>query len=116
MWQFYIARGISNTVGLCKYGLVRSLLSKCVQPQETGKIFGALAIVCAVMMPIANPIHRQLYNWTLPFFPAAFMFLTAFTLCTSALLNFYLYTQRHRMLPIPKSIMLDENICGSSHI
>ena len=49
-------------VAFCKFGLVRSLLSKCIEPHETGKIFSALAIVCALMPTIANPVFRQLYN------------------------------------------------------
>ena len=104
-------------IAFCKFGLVRSLLSKCVEPQETGKIFSGLAIVCALMPTISNPVFRQLYNWTLPYFPGAYMIMAALVLCISALLNFYLYTQRHRMVAIPKTIKLDENIgCEITHI
>ena len=110
MWQFYLAHGL-NIVAFCKFGLVRSLLSKCIEPHETGKIFSALAIVCALMPTIANPVFRQLYNWTLPYFPGAYMVMAALVLFISAALNFYLYTQRERMLPNPKAIRLEENIC-----
>ena len=104
-------------IAFCKFGLVRSLLSKCVEPQETGKIFSGLAIVCALMPTISNPVFRQLYNWTLPYFPGAYMIMAALVLFISALLNFYLYTQRHRMVAIPKAMTLDENIgCEITHI
>ena len=103
-------------MGFSKFGLVRSLLSKCVEPQETGKIFSALAILTALAPMIANPIFRQLYNWTLPIFPGAEVVLAGSILCISALLNFFVYTQRHRMLSIPAAIQLDENIVKISYI
>ena len=115
LWQFYMARGLC-IIAFCKFGLVRSLLSKCVEPHETGKMFSALAIFCALMPTIANPAFRQLYNLTLPYFPGAYMIMAACVLCISTLFNFYLYTQRHRMLPIPKAIKIDKNVCGTSHI
>ena len=93
-----------------KYGLVRSMLSKCIEPQETGKIFSVLAIMVALTPIIANPIFQQLYNWTLPIFPAAEIILAASVMCISALLNFYIYTQRHCMDSIPEAKKLENNI------
>ena len=81
----------------CKFGLVRSLLSKCIESHETGKIFSALAIFSAIVPLLANPIYRQVYNWTLPFFPGAVMIMAACVLGISTLLNLYLYSQRYRM-------------------
>ena len=96
LWQFYLASGVA-ILNYCKFGLVRSLLSKCIEPHETGKIFSSLAIFSALVPLLANPIYRQVYNWTLPFFPGAVMILAACVLGVSTLLNVYLYTQRHRM-------------------
>ena len=97
LWQFYLASGI-GIFSFCKYGIARSLLSKCVEPQETGKIFSVVAIVSASVLLLANPIYRKIYNWSLPFFPGAVMVVSACTLGFSAMLNFYLYTQRHRLI------------------
>ena len=97
-------------VAFCKFGLTRSLLSKCIEPQETGKIFSALAIVCAVLPIFGNPVFRQIYNWTLPYFPGAYMIVAAGVSCITAILNFYFYTQRHRMLTFSNDLKLDENI------
>ena len=96
LWQFYLASGVAF-LNCCKFGLVRSLISKCIEPHETGKIFSALAIFGAIVPLIANPIFRQVYNWTLRFFPGAVMIMAACVLAVSTLLNVYLYTQRHRM-------------------
>lgn len=96
LWQFYLASGVA-ILNYCKFGLVRSLLSKCIESHETGKIFSALAIFSAIVPLLANPIYRQVYNWTLPFFPGAVMIMAAVVLGISTLLNLYLYSQRYRM-------------------
>ena len=108
LWQFYLASGI-GILSFCKYSIARSLLSKCVEPQETGKMFSAVAIVSALVLLLANPIYRKIYNWSLPFFTGAVMVVSACTLGFSALLNFYLYTQRHRLM-ITRSDLEDKNI------
>ena len=107
LWQFYLACGIGILSG-CKYSITRSLLSKCVEPQETGKMFSVVAIVSALVLLLANPILRKIYNWSLPFFPGAVMVVSACILGISALLSFYLYTQRHRLL-ITKPDFKDDN-------
>merc|ERR1712241_933828 len=97
LWQYYATHGI-QMMGQSKYGLVRSLLSKCVAPHETGKIFSALAISLAVMPMLGNPAFRKLYNFTLDTFPAAFILLAASILTISAILNFVVFTQRWRIV------------------
>ena len=97
MWQVYLASGL-QILAFCKFSLVRSLLSKCVEPEETGKMFSVLAIFCALMPLLANSAFRPLYSWTLPIFPGAILIMAASLLTISALLNLYLYTQRHRMV------------------
>ena len=44
---------------LAKYGVIRSLLSKCVDKDETGKIFSAASILAAIVPFGANPAIRQ---------------------------------------------------------
>ena len=59
LWQFYGAIGL-QVLELAKYGLVRSVLSKCVDPDETGKIFSVLSILAATL----PALHR--FSSTLP--------------------------------------------------
>ena len=99
LWLYYVAHAI-QLMGQSKYGLVRSLLSKCVAKHETGKMFSALAILAALMPIAGNPAFRQLYKETLDTFPAAEILLAAAILATSAILNFVVFTQRWRMVPI----------------
>ena len=84
-------------MSFCKYGLVRSLLSNCVEKQEMGKMYSALAILSAVMPIAANPAFRQLYNQTLDTFPAAEILLATAILLSTAIINFILYTQKHKL-------------------
>ncbi len=79
LWQFYIAYGL-GTIGYCKFGIIRSLLSKFIEPDEVGKVFSLLAIISAVGPMAGNPVFRQLYNYTISIYPGA-MFL-----CFAALL------------------------------
>ena len=97
LWQYYAADAI-QMLGQCKFGLVRSLLSKCVAPHETGKIFSALAISLAIMPILGNPAFRKLYSSTLDTFPAAEILLAAAILTLSAILNFVVFTQRWRIV------------------
>ena len=82
----------------CKFSLVRALMSRCIETEETGKIFSVLGIFSQVAVMVANPIYRNLYDFTLPIFPGAEIVMTGglFVLCT--LIYVYVYTQRHGML------------------
>ena len=107
LWQYYAANGV-QFMQQSKYGLVRSLLSKCVAPHETGKVFSALAISMAVMPMLGNPAFRKLYNSTLDTYPAAEILLAAGVLSISAFLNFFVFTQRWRI-----SDMIEEKQTGN---
>jgi hypothetical protein len=74
LWQFYLANGL-GTLGYCKYGLVRSLLSNCIDPSEVGKVFSLLSVIASVAPIAGNPLFRQLYNKTLNTFPGAIFLL-----------------------------------------
>ena len=117
LWHYYLSIGIT-CMGFGKYALVRSMLSKCVAPNETGKIFSALAISIGLFPLISNLIFRQLYNATLSYYPGAEVILSACLLLVATFINFYLFTQRHRMnvteeVPISN---IDINVIGVSKI
>merc|ERR1712062_127862 len=96
LWQFYAAFGL-QFFELAKYGVIRSLLSKCVHKDETGKMFSALAVIAAIIPMISDPAIRLLYNKTLDTFPAAEILLSASILIVGTLVNFLIYTQRWRI-------------------
>ena len=68
LWQFYAATGL-QFLHVAKYGLCRSLLSKCVPKDETGKMYSALGIIAAIVPIISNGVVRTIYNLTLDNFP-----------------------------------------------
>ena len=70
LWQFYIAFGL-QVLELAKYGVVRSLASKSVNKNETGKIISALALIASIVPMISFPAMQTFYNNTLEVFPAA---------------------------------------------
>ena len=61
LWQYYAAIGLTF-MELAKYGVIRSLLSKCVDKDETGKILSAASILAAIVPFGANPAIRQRYT------------------------------------------------------
>ena len=97
LWQIYASTGVIELMGYCKYGLVRTIMSKSVEADETGKMYSALAIFAAAMPLAGNPAFRQLYDTTLDTFPAAEILLAASILFISAILNFVIYHQRWRI-------------------
>lgn len=96
VWQFYLAQGL-GCIGYCKYAVVRSLISKCIDSSEVGKVFSFLAVLASLAPVAGNPMFRQLYNATLNSQPGAIFFLFGAILLCSALGNLYLYFMRHEM-------------------
>ena len=96
LWQFYAATGL-QFLHVAKYGLCRSLLSKCVHKEETGKMYSVFSILAAIVPIISNGVLRTIYNSTLDNFPAAEIIVTAAVLLLAAGLNFLIYTQKWRI-------------------
>lgn len=106
-------------MSFCKYALARALMSKCVEEEELGKIFSGMTIMVAFIPFATNPskslkkksskrkrythiifvlVYRKVYSATLEVFPGFYMFMSSSSLLIAGLINFYLYTQRHRMI------------------
>eukprot|EP00093_Oithona_nana_P002809 02809.XXX_105651_105076_1 [CDS] Oithona nana genome sequencing. len=97
LWQFYLCHCLW-IMSFCKYALARALMSKCVEEDELGKIFSGMTIMVAFIPFATNPVYRKVYSATLEVFPGFYMFMSSFSLLIAGLINFYLYTQRHRMI------------------
>ena len=120
LWQFYLAHALT-IIYECKYGLFRSLLSRCVEEQDYGKVFSALAMIFQFIPLLANPAFRQLYNRTLESFPGAEIVMSACAFYIAGLLSSYVYTQRDRIYNSRdsknlKEGQLDDNVIGLSYI
>ena len=118
LWQFYLAHALT-IIYECKYGLFRSLLSRCVEEQDYGKVFSALAMLFQFIPLLSNPAFRQLYNATLESFPGAEIVMGACAFYLTVLINSYLYSQRDRIYNTRDSKNLkegqvDENVIGLS--
>ena len=97
LWHFYVCE-VFCMMRYSQYSTARALFTKSVGVDEVGKIFSAVAVLAAVMPIISNPVFRGLYNATIETFPAAFIFLAASIVGLCTLLNFLIFTQRHRLL------------------
>jgi len=97
---FYVFQVIC-TIGNCKFSIGRSLLSKCCEPDEVGKMFSILSILLSLTFMVSNPIVRQLYNSTIDNFPGAFLLLIATLLLVSGFGNFFVYMKQSKLLTSP---------------
>ena len=95
--QVYVSNGIMELLALIKYGLIRSLMSKCVHPNETGKIFSACALWRSTFGLIGGLAYRQLYNATLDTFPAAEILMKGILYFFVSLGSFTIYLQKWRI-------------------
>lgn len=55
----------------------RSIISKIVKVEETGKVFSLLTALEGVVALIGSPIYTYIYNKTLLTVPGIFNFITA---------------------------------------
>ena len=120
LWQFYLAHALT-IIFECKYGVFRSVVSRCVEDQDIGKVFSALAMIFQFVPLLSNPAFRQLYNKTLESFPGAEIVMSACVFYMTALINSYLYTQRDRIyndrdFKNIKEEQIDENVIRISYL
>ena len=65
------------TYHISPYLPFRSLITKCVNPDEVGKIFSIVGAFQALLPFGSSPLFGFLYRATVATFPAAFLFLVA---------------------------------------
>jgi len=94
LWQFYVAQCF-GAIGLCKYSMVRSLLSKCIAMDELGKVFSVLAITAAFAPAAGSTMFRSLFNSTNEVFVGAFYLLSGLLGLLAALGNLFLFYNKN---------------------
>jgi hypothetical protein len=97
VWPGMYLVGLLDSFAFAQYSQARSLFTKCVEPDEVGKIFSAVAIIAALAPLASNLIMRKLYNATLATFPQAFIMFTGSLYVVAALGNLFLFTRRSSM-------------------
>lgn len=91
--QFYLSQ-VLVAISLCKYSMVRSLLSKCIASDEVGKVFSVLAVMAAFAPVGGSAMFRSLFNSTSVTFPSAFYLLSGLLSLLAAAGNLLLYFKR----------------------
>ncbi|XP_023327444.1 solute carrier family 46 member 3 isoform X2 [Eurytemora carolleeae] len=71
--------------------VIRSMLSKCVQPSELGKIYSLLASFEAAVPLFASPLFTAVYNSTIDTFPGATFLVLASIFIVSLMLFCYVF-------------------------
>ena len=97
LWQVYVSNGIMELLSWCKFGLIRSLISKCVQSDETGKLFSIMAIMAAILHFAGGAAYRQLYSATLDTFPASEILMKGILFTFGGVLSLMVFQQKWRI-------------------
>ena len=109
-WQFYIAHGL-GLVGFCKFGLIRSLLSKTVETDEVGKMFSVLSVFSSAMPMLGNPVFCQLYHYTMSTLPSAIFIVFGALQIIALFSNLFLYLKRSEI----QNGEVKQDLPGSAH-
>ena len=96
LWQFYLIRSF-NGLHICKWAIVRSFLSKIVEPDELGKVLTGIAVVAGFVPFIKTPLMRETYKATLDFFPGAIFILSGSMILLSFDLNAIFYMKKDKL-------------------
>ncbi|GJQ82698.1 hypothetical protein Trydic_g19710 [Trypoxylus dichotomus] len=75
-WEIYLAGGIRSVSGVIS-PMARSLVSKLVPKEESGKIFSITITMESLTALVGSPLYTFIYNATIDTNPGAFNFLTA---------------------------------------
>ena len=97
IWQVYVSIGILEILAFIKFGLIRSIISKCVESNETGKFYSALAIIASIFHLIGSVLYRQVYNATLATFPAAEIVMKGIIYTIGSASSFMLFLNKWRI-------------------
>lgn len=104
--QFYLATFLMGAQ-LSIYSIARSQFTKCVHPDEVGKIFAAVAIIASVMQLAVSPLGKLLYNATISIYPGTFLLIMSGIFFIAFSLNGFLWFHRHEMQHKTESVIGD---------
>jgi MFS family permease len=97
LWQVYLSQ-IVAAIGLCKYSLVRTLLSKCIEQDEVGKVFSVLAVIAALAPVGGSPLFKQVFNLTSETRPGTFYLMAGGFCLAAAAGNLVLFFKRRLLV------------------
>ena len=82
---------------------LRSLLSKCVDVDEYGKVFTLASVASSVASLCTSALMQKIYEWTVDSFPGAMYLFSAATECVSTILVslLYWYVRKHEKVHGP---------------
>lgn len=73
---YFLAGGIRSVYGIMS-PMCRSLISKLISKEETGKVFSIAVAVDSLIVMIGSPMYTVIYNYTLHTNPGVFNFVSA---------------------------------------
>jgi len=73
MWPDFYLASMLNRISICQDALTRTTITKCVDQEEVGKVFSAMALIVAIMPLASDPLMKKVYNLTVSTWPQAFV-------------------------------------------
>jgi hypothetical protein len=71
-WMLYVGLAVA-VLDSTSYSMMRCIVSKYVEPNEVGRLFGMLSAMLAFVPLVASPIYGNIYRSTVESFPQAFL-------------------------------------------
>jgi hypothetical protein len=101
-WMMYYGTSLSVLGGMSSTPL-RSMLSKCVESHEYGKIFTLSSVASSLASLVSSVVIQEMYEYTLDTFPGAiYIFHGSIELVAVGMMSIvYVWIRRHERLNGP---------------
>lgn len=110
-WQLYLAGGVRCISGVIS-PMCRSLISKLVPKEESGRVFSITIALESLTAMIGSPLYTFFYNYTIDTDPGAFNFLTAGFLALEIVLVAIVIIVQRTLLNVHSYHALSVNVEG----
>ena len=95
---------------LAVFGVARSQLTRCIDQEEVGRVFGGIALLAAVIPFGSNPLFRMIFEKTKDWHPPALQMVTAAVVqAVAGILNLAIYSQLTRNIRVEPDVDKDSS-------
>ena len=100
LYPMYFLGKLAMCMYISIFSVARAQLTRCIDQEEVGKVFGGIALLAAVIPFGSNPLFRMVFEKTKDNSPPAPQIVTAASIqALAGFLNLFIFTQLAKNLP-----------------